>query len=74
MLTTVMIQILSDGAEMERTEAAAGRLAGARILVLEKCFEALVEQMIEDGAEPANAAAVMLEHLVERFAMRRLAS
>lgn len=57
---------------MEMTEAAAGRLAGARILVMEKCFEALIEQMIEDGAEPANAAAVMLEHLADRFAMRHL--
>lgn len=50
---------------------ASARLAGARILVMEKCFEALVDQMIEDGSEPANAAVVMLEHLADRFARRR---
>lgn len=50
--------------------ASAGRLAGARILVMEKCFDALVETMIDDGAEPMNAAAVMLEHLADRFAAR----
>jgi hypothetical protein len=55
---------------MER-DAAAGRLAGARILVMEKCFDALIDSMIEDGSEPTNAAAVMLEHLAERFAARR---
>lgn len=37
---------------------------------MEKCFDALVEAMIEDGAEPANAAVVMLEHLADRFARR----
>jgi hypothetical protein len=49
---------------------AASRLAGARILVMERCFEALVATMIEDGSEPANAAAVLFEHLAERFARR----
>jgi hypothetical protein len=61
---------LSNAAAIEQTDASA-RLAGARILVMEKCFEALVDQMIEDGSEPANAAVVMLEHLAERFARRR---
>lgn len=50
---------------------AAGRLAGARILVMEKCFDALVATMIDDGSEPVNAAAVMLEHLADRFARGR---
>lgn len=54
----------------ERLEAAS-RLAGARILVMEKCFDALVETMIADGSEPVNAAAVLLEHLAERFAGKR---
>lgn len=49
---------------------AAARLAGARILVMEKCFDALVDAMVEDGSDPANAAVVMLEHLAERFAQR----
>ena len=53
--------------------ASAERLTGARILVMEKCFDALVDAMVEDGSEPANAAVVMLEHLAERFA-RRVAS
>ena len=51
--------------------ASAQRLIGARILVMERCFEALVATMVEDGAEPANAAAVMLEHLADGFAARR---
>lgn len=50
---------------------AASRLAGARILVMEKCFDALVESMIADGSEPTNAAVVLMEHLAERFAGRR---
>lgn len=54
--------------------ASAERLAGARILVMEKCFDALVDAMIEDGSEPVNAAVVMLEHLAERFAERRRGS
>lgn len=66
MLTTVMMKT----APAMMTDAS-GRLAGARILVMEKCFEALVDQMVEDGSEPANAAVVMLEHLADRFARRR---
>jgi hypothetical protein len=53
---------------------AASRLAGARILVMERCFDALVETMIADGSEPVNAAVAMLEHLAERFAERRRGS
>jgi len=52
-------------------DEAASRLAGARILVMERCFEALVATMIEDGSEPVNAAAVLFEHLAERFAEGR---
>lgn len=65
---------LSNAATMKRSDAGAARLAGARILVMEKCFEALVDEMIADGSEPANAAVVMLEHLAERFAARMRAS
>ena len=54
---------------MER-EMTASRLAGARILVMERCFDALVDAMVEDGSEPSNAAVVMLEYLAERFARR----
>jgi len=68
MLTTGMMKTLSNEAIMGPD--AASRLAGARILVMERCFQALVEQMIADGSDPANAAAVLLEHLVERMAGR----
>ena len=37
------------------------------MLVLEEMFDALVDALIASGAIPQNAAAVMLEHLAERF-------
>jgi hypothetical protein len=65
-----MMKNLSYPTKAENNDAA-GRLTGARILVMEKCFDALVDAMVEDGSDPANAAVVMLEHLAERFAGRR---
>lgn len=58
MLITTMTHTAPD-MTMNRSDAATSRLAGARILVMEKCFEALVDQMIADGSEPANAAVVL---------------
>lgn len=37
------------------------------MLVLEEMFDALVAALIQSGAMPENAAAVMLDHLAERF-------
>lgn len=37
------------------------------MLILEECFDALVDALIASGAIPQNAAAVMLDHLAERF-------
>lgn len=48
-------------------EARAARLAGTRMLLMEECFDALVDALIASGAIPQNAAAVMLDHLAERF-------
>jgi hypothetical protein len=42
-------------------------LAGTRMLILEETFDALVDALIASGAIPHNAAAVMLDHLAERF-------
>lgn len=52
--------------EMGR-EARGAALAGSRMLILEECFDALVDALIASGAIPQNAASVMLEHLAERF-------
>jgi len=54
----------------ERSETDTTALTGARMLVMEKCFDALVEEMIADGAVPVNAAVSMLDFLAERFARR----
>jgi len=48
-------------------EARSAQLAGTRMLILEECFDALTAALIASGAIPQNAAAVMLEHLAERF-------
>jgi len=48
-------------------EARAAQLAGTRMLILENCFDALVDALIDSGAIPHNAAAAMLDHLAERF-------
>lgn len=37
------------------------------MLILEECFDALVDALIASGAIPQNAAVVMLDHLAERF-------
>ncbi len=37
------------------------------MLILEECFDALVDALIASGAIPQNAATVMLDHLAERF-------
>lgn len=42
-------------------------ISGTRMLVMEECFDALVGALIASGAMPENAAAVMLDHLAERF-------
>jgi hypothetical protein len=42
-------------------------LAGTRMLILEECFDALVDALIASGAIPVNAATVMLDHLADRF-------
>lgn len=48
-------------------EARAAAIAGSRMLVMEECFDALVDALVASGAIPQNAASVMLEHLAERF-------
>jgi hypothetical protein len=48
----------------------ASALTGARLLMMERCFDALIDEMISDGAEPVNAAVSMLDFLAERFAAR----
>jgi hypothetical protein len=54
--------------QMEKPiEARAAVLAGTRMLIMEECFDALVDALIASGAIPQNAAAVMLDHLAERF-------
>lgn len=54
--------------QIERsTEARQAALAGTRMLIMEECWDALVNALIQSGAIPQNAAAVMLDHLAERF-------
>lgn len=54
--------------QIETTTAGrAATLAGTRMLILEECFDALVDALIASGAIPQNAAVVMLDHLAERF-------
>lgn len=54
--------------QMETTSAErAAKLAGTRMLILEECFDSLVDALIASGAIPQNAAVVMLDHLAERF-------
>ncbi len=54
--------------QMQTTTAErAAKLAGTRMLILEECFDSLVDALIASGAIPHNAAAVMLDHLAERF-------
>lgn len=45
----------------------AAKLAGTRMLIMEECWDALVDALIASGAIPQNAAIVMLDHLAERF-------
>lgn len=52
--------------EMNR-EARRAATAGSRMLIMEECFDALVDALIASGAIPHNAAVVMLDHLAERF-------
>lgn len=70
MLTVAMTNNLVYAVPLESNATRADAMTGARLLIMEKCFDALIDTMIANGAVPEIAVVSMLDFLAERFAER----